>query len=92
MNVVFAFAIAAVIYWSAFRCRSIPSIIGYVDPGSPEAKMGIHEGDRIVAVNGKPVKSWEEVYNSTILALTNVLPVTIVQRRAFPTLTCSRPK
>jgi len=62
-----------------------PSIIGYVNPASPEAKLGIHEGDRIVAVNHKPVKSWEEVYNLTVLALTNVLPVTIVHEGATNT-------
>jgi regulator of sigma E protease len=39
--------------------------------------MGIQKGDRIIAVDGKPVKSWEEVMESTILALTNTLPVTI---------------
>ncbi|MGA2177276.1 MAG: RIP metalloprotease RseP [Verrucomicrobiota bacterium] len=78
MNVVFAFAIAAIIYFVGLPVPVNPSIIGYVDPNSAEAKLGIHEGDRIVAINHKPVKSWEEIYNSTILALTNVLPVTIV--------------
>ena len=39
--------------------------------------MGIRKGDRIVAVDGKPVKSWEEVMISTAVALTNTLPVTI---------------
>lgn len=78
MNVVFAFAIATIIYFVGLPVPVNPSIIGYVNPDSAEAKLGIHEGDRIVAINHKPVKSWEEIYNSTILALTNVLPVTIV--------------
>jgi regulator of sigma E protease len=39
--------------------------------------MGIHEGDRIVAINDKPVKSWEEINSITILGLTNVMPVVI---------------
>ena len=38
-----------------------PPIIGYVDPDSAEAKLGIQEGDRIVAVDGKPVKTWQDV-------------------------------
>jgi len=54
-----------------------PSIVGYVDPASPEGKMGIQKGDRIIAVDGKPVRSWEDVMSSTVLALTNTLPVTI---------------
>jgi regulator of sigma E protease len=77
MNVFFAFGIAVLIYYVGLPVPVNPSIIGYVDPKSAEGKLGIKEGDRIVAVNGKAVKSWEEVYNGTVLALTNVIPVTI---------------
>jgi regulator of sigma E protease len=77
MNVLFAFFVATIIYYVGLPVPVNPSIIGYVDPASPEGKMGIQKGDRIIAVDGKPVKSWEEVINSTILALTNTLPVTI---------------
>jgi len=77
MNLVFAFAIASVIYWVGLPVLVNPSKIGYVEPGSTEAKLGIQEGDKIVAINGKPVESWEEVYRSTLLALTNVIPVAI---------------
>ncbi|HUD46881.1 MAG TPA: RIP metalloprotease RseP [Candidatus Baltobacteraceae bacterium] len=79
MNVVFAFFIAAIIYLVGLPVPVNPSIIGYVDPDSAEAKMGIQQGDRIVAVNGKPVKSWEEINNITILALTNTLPVVVTR-------------
>lgn len=77
MNVVFAFFVATVIYFVGRPVQVNPSIIGFVDPTSVEGKMGIQKGDRIVAVDGKPVNSWEDVNMSTILALTNVLPVTI---------------
>jgi regulator of sigma E protease len=77
MNVVFAFAIAGLIYFVGLPVLVNPSKIGYVDPDSAEAKLGIQEGDKIVAVDGKPVKSWEEVYQNTVLALTNVIPVAI---------------
>jgi regulator of sigma E protease len=77
MNVVFAFFIATVIYYVGLPVPVNPSIVGYVDPASPEGKLGIQKGDRIIAVDGKPVKSWEEVGSSTVLALTNILPVTI---------------
>jgi regulator of sigma E protease len=77
MNVVFAFFIAAVIYYIGLPVLVNPSIIGYVDPASPEGQMGIQKGDRIIAVDGKPVKSWEDVMISTAVALTNTLPVTI---------------
>ena len=77
MNVVFAFAIATAIYFVGLPIPVNPPIIGYVEPGSAEAKLGIQEGDRIVAVNGKPVKSWQDVMLNTIVARTSVLPVVI---------------
>jgi len=77
MNVVFAFAIASVIYFVGLPVAVNPSIIGDVEPGSPEAKLGIHEGDRIIAVNGKLVKSWQDVQVTTAMARTNVMAVTI---------------
>jgi regulator of sigma E protease len=77
MNVVFAFAIATVIYFVGLPIPVNPAIIGYVEPGSAEAKLGIQEGDRIVSVNGEKVKSWQDVTMNTIVARTSVLPVVI---------------
>jgi len=77
MNVVFAFVIATVIYFVGLPRLVNPSIIGYVEPDSEEAKLGIREGDRIVEVNGKPADSWHEVQMATVLALTKVVPVVI---------------
>ena len=77
MNVVFAFALATLIYYIGLPVLVNPSIIGFVNPDSAEAKMGIREGDRIVGISGKPVNSWEQVYLTTVLAITNVLPVEI---------------
>src|SRR5438445_6526539 len=51
MNIVFAFVIAAVIYVVGLPVPVNPSIIGYVEPNSPEAKMGIQPGDKVVEVN-----------------------------------------
>ncbi|MBU6402168.1 MAG: RIP metalloprotease RseP, partial [Verrucomicrobia bacterium] len=77
MNVVFGFAIATLIYFVGLPVLVNPSIIGEVDPKSPEAAMGIREGDRIVVVNGHPVKSWQDVTFETATARTNVIPVVI---------------
>jgi regulator of sigma E protease len=77
MNVVFAFAIATVIYFVGLPVPISPPIVGYVEPGSPEAKLGIQEGDKIVRVAGQPISSWEDVQEATILARTNVLAVGI---------------
>lgn len=77
MNLVFAFAIATAIYFLGLPIPVNPSIIGHVEPDSPEYKLGIRDGDRVVAVDGKMVKSWQDVQMTTAMARTNVLPVTI---------------
>lgn len=77
MNIVFAFVIAIFIYFVGLPVLINPSIVGYVDPDSPEAKLGIREGDKIVAVDGRPTKSWSDVQMATILARTNMVPITL---------------
>jgi regulator of sigma E protease len=77
MNLAFAFVIATVIYFTGLPMAINPSIIGYVEPNSPEAKMGIQEGDRIVEVDGKKVNSWDTIQTATVFARTNIIPVVI---------------
>jgi regulator of sigma E protease len=77
MNVVFAFAIACLIYFVGLPMLVNPSFIGYVEPNSAEAKLGIQPGDRIVEINGKKVTTWQQIQELAALARTNVLPVTI---------------
>jgi regulator of sigma E protease len=77
MNVVFALAIASLIWVIGLPMLVNPPVIGPVEKDSPEAKLGIQERDRIVAVDGNAVKSWEEVSMEVITARTNVLPVVI---------------
>lgn len=77
MNAIFAFLLASVIYVVGLPVRVNPAIIGEVEAGSPEAAMGIRAGDRIISVQGKMVKSWEDAQMTVAIAKTNVLPVTI---------------
>jgi len=77
MNVVFAFAIATVVYFVGLPVPDSQPVIGKVDPASPEGRQGIREGDRVVMVDNKPIKSWEDVMEFTMLARTNVIPVMV---------------
>ncbi len=76
MNGLFACFIATAIYFLGLPVLVNPAIIGGVEPGSPEEQLGIRPGDRIVAVNGKAVTSWEDAQMTVMIARTNVLPVT----------------
>src|SRR5687768_5211836 len=77
MNIVFAFVIASFLYFSGLPVLIDPSVVGYVDPDSAEGKLGIREGDRIVMVDGKPTKSWQDVQETTIFATTPEIAVAI---------------
>jgi regulator of sigma E protease len=71
--------VATVLYFVGLPVPVSPPIIGYVDPNSPEGQMGIREGDRVVMVDGKPINSWDDIMQATVIARTNVIPVIIVQ-------------
>jgi regulator of sigma E protease len=77
MNIVFGFVIATVIYFVGLPVLVNPSIIGRVEPDSPEAKMGILPGDRIVKINDRRVRTWQDVAETTALGRTNVFDVVI---------------
>ena len=77
MNIGFAFLIATVIYFVGLPVIINPAIVGEVIPDSVEGKQGVKTGDRIVAVNGKMVKSWEDAQMIVAVARTNVIKVEI---------------
>ncbi len=77
MNVVFAFFIAVLLYVIGLPVLVNPPIVGMVENGSEEATLGIRGGDRVISVNGKAVKSWEDVQMNSIFARTNTIPVVI---------------
>lgn len=77
MNVVFAFFLATIIYFVGLPVPVNPPIIGYVEPGSTEAKLGIREGDIIKSVDGKKINSWQDVVMDTVVARKATMPVVI---------------
>ena len=59
-------------------------VVGQLDPDLPAAKVGIHEEDKIVAMNGQPVHSIEAMIES--LQLTKDQPVDLTVIRGSETL------
>jgi len=60
MNFVLAAVIFALVFMIMGRPAS-PAVIGRVVEGGPAAQAGLRTGDRIVAVEGRPVQYWEEL-------------------------------
>jgi regulator of sigma E protease len=77
MNIVFAFSIASLLYVVGLPVAVDPPIIGYVDPSSPEGRIGIAVGDRILSVDGKDVASWDDAQMAAVMACTNPIAVVI---------------
>ncbi len=64
----FNFLFAVVVFWALFlRPQEVPAyvlkppVVERVEPNSLASKVGLKPGDRIVAVDGKEVRSWEEL-------------------------------
>jgi regulator of sigma E protease len=83
MNVVFGLAIACFLWVVGVPVPVNPPIIGYVEPDSREAKLGIQAGDEILSVDGKPITSWHDVQETSILARSTNLAVVIVRPGKF---------
>lgn len=69
MNVVLAIAIFAGLFIVGMEIPhlpDVPPVIGVVDPESSSAKAGIVRGDRILAVNGRPMENWQQVLMALI--------------------------
>lgn len=75
MNVVFAFGIASLIYFVGLPVKVNPSVVGYVAPESEEYAKGVRSGDKIIKVNGEMATSWDKVYETVVMAPTNIIPV-----------------
>lgn len=66
MNLLFA-AVAFAIVIMAGRDRQ-PPVVGDVAPNSPAARAGLQSGDRVVAINGKEIHSFEEFQFAVMLS------------------------
>ena len=68
MNIVLTLVVSTGIYYRAGN-TFVPAVIDSVVPGAPAAVAGLTGGDRIVGINGRPIRAWDEV-------LDEVAPVT----------------
>ena len=69
MNIILALVVSSGVYYAYGKPSHVPAVIDSVVSGMPAATAGFRHNDEIVAVNGTPVKSWDE-------AVSKIAPVT----------------
>ena len=79
MNVVLAMVLACLIWEIGLPMPVNPSYVGWIEPGSPEERLGIQVGDRIVKVNDRAVTTWMEI--SRAVAINREPTVNLVIQR-----------
>src|SRR5690348_13928603 len=80
MNVVLTVAVLTGLYMVKYQKVSdadMQAVIGHVVPGSPAAKAGIHDGDRIVKFEGKSNPTWEDVGTKEFVSAGRTLHLTV---------------
>lgn len=66
-NVLFAVLLYVVVFLFLGR-QAVAPVIGRVTPGSPASEAGLAPGDRVLEIDGKPVRSFEDIYEARLLA------------------------
>lgn len=60
MNILLTIGVSSGIYYTYGR-QYLPAVVDSVVAGAPAQVAGLQSGDRIVAINGKSVRGWDEV-------------------------------
>ncbi|WP_224369267.1 RIP metalloprotease RseP [Hyalangium versicolor] len=74
-NLVFPILIYFFIFWGPHE--AISTRLGYVPPGTPAAAAGLRPGDRILAVEGDKVRTFDEMAEAFIGRFERPIPLTV---------------
>lgn len=84
------FVLAAVIFTAVLATvgRPVwPAVIGRVAEGGPAAAAGVRTGDRVTAVNGRPVAHWEDLEQAITRSGGRALALSVSRAGADQTVT-----
>src|SRR6201985_1594995 len=71
MNILLAIVLLTVVYMVHYEYpvyMDKPAVVGYLDPDSSAAKIGVQHGDRIVQIDGIQNPTWAEVRAKDMLS------------------------
>jgi len=91
-NILLAILIAWLVFWIGIPAgpSERSSVVGFVEPESAAYAEGLRIGDKVVAVNGAPVRSWRDVQTSAALEKEVALTVRspgVTEAREIPLVT-----
>ncbi|WNG35345.1 RIP metalloprotease RseP [Archangium violaceum] len=75
----FSLAFPVIIYFFVFvgAHEAISTRVGFVDPAMPAAAAGIRPGDRIIAVDGEKVQTFDDLRSAFVGRFDRSLPITV---------------
>ena len=79
MNVVLAIGLLTAVYMKHYAMPVFfdqPATLGWVEPDSAAAKVGLQAGDHITAIDGVQNPTWEQVFYKEVLSANQPLAVT----------------
>ncbi len=82
MNILLAIVLLTVVYMVHYEYPAFmdkPAVVGFVEPDSPAAKIGVEHGDRIAQIDGLQNPTWMQVKSKDMLSPNQPLPV-VIQR------------
>ena len=85
MNVLVAFLIFFAVYATGAPSQNPSAQVAQVDANTPAAAAGLHAGDRIVAVDGRAARTFDQV--SQRIRASRGRPITVTVRRDGRTIT-----
>jgi regulator of sigma E protease len=79
MNLILAVVLLAIVLINGAPVPAYqgePPVVGPVPAGSPAAAVGIQPGDRILAIDGHDVETWDDLFNYVSTHAGHAIPIT----------------
>ena len=86
------FVLAILVFTSLFAIfglKYLSTYTGPITPHSPAAEAGLHEGDKIVAIDGKPIQLWADLRDTIVASNGKPLTLSVLRRGQSLTLTAT---